>query len=70
MKSYDEFPGISDDEIEELLNRAANAIDLDMSNNDQTAIPVSKLPYLIGIFSSMYSDNLLRKYHEWLSEQL
>lgn len=70
MKSYDEFPGLSEDEIAKIVQQSADALGLEQAPDGETQIPFAQFPSLVGVYSALYAEQLLRKYHEWLVEQL
>ena len=35
--------------------------------NHSASVPLDKLPYVLASFSSSYTFEMLRKYHEWLN---
>ena len=68
MKDFDEFPGLSEDETLQLLERVWDSLGIE-HNGDDAIIPGEKVPIALLAISSRMTMRTLRKYHEWLQSE-
>lgn len=66
-KNFDDFEGLSNEEIAELAKDLAKEMGVDW-DGDPTILPYWFLPKFLIQLNSLVTDETLRKYHEWICE--
>ena len=68
MKDFDEFPGLTEDELVQMLEGIWE--DQGIENEDGVAaIPLQDMPKVLAALSYRMTLASLRKYHEWLHSE-
>lgn len=65
-KSFDDFDGLTEDEILEIQRNVAAKLGLE-KDGDVTSIPLAELPMYLVVLNQALNTRTLRKYHEWVN---
>lgn len=65
-KDFNDFDGLTEDEIVEIQSKVAEELGLDREG-ETTAIPLTSAPLYFAILNQAMTMGTLRKYHEWLN---
>lgn len=68
MKDFSEFPGLSEEETLQMLDRVWDSLGIE-HDGDIARIPLEKLPAAMAILSKGMAMGTLRRYHEWLQSE-
>lgn len=69
MKNFEDFPGLSEESLDNVLGAAADALGIEC--DDQNAsVPINKLLPFVMLYSNLNAMALLSKYHEWVNSDL
>lgn len=65
-KNFNDFGGLTEDEIVEVLDYVANKLGLERSE-ETTTIPQNLFPAYSVVLNQAMTMKTLRKYHEWVN---
>lgn len=65
-KNFDDFPGVSEDEVEGLFVKVANGLGIDV-DGEEMRIPVERAAVFAAAYSNAFTMRALRRYHEWVN---
>ncbi len=65
-KNFDDFAGLTEDEIVEIQSSVSEILGLD-SDENVTTVPLASLPTFLAALNQRMTMQTLRKYHEWLN---
>lgn len=63
-KDFDDFDGLTEDEMVEIQSKLAEQMGLDQ-DGDHTSIPITAAPLYYAVLNQAMTMKTLRKYHEW-----
>lgn len=65
-KNFEDFPGVSEDEIGRLFVEVANGLGID-ADGEEMRIPVERAAVFAAAYSNAFTMRALRRYHEWVN---